>query len=420
MRVVLAVLLPCLILIVLLPVGVMDSHPQMEATPQPKPDNLAHVRSLFHNTVLTHDGTLGAPVRQVILTADDIESAINFALSRKKWEGSATCKIQGDRLLLHTSIHLRNQLDQGWLNLRVSAIDMPGSARIQNLRIGHINLPYPIGGWLVRSLLHVPPLSRFEGIGNEVIRDIHIINERLVLTMNGNRHLLAQGGVAMTDLADTELLQVYHHRLADLLNESHSSRFIRLGKLMQPLFALAKTRSTPQAGGDPVAENRAILVTLNAYVNGNDLSESLPTEARLPKRGLLLNKRVDTAKHFLGAAVLAMSGQGTLVEVAGLAKELHDTHEGSGFSFIDLAADEAGALFGKITVRSRDRARRVQDLLSVNPDEGQFIPALKDLPESMNPETFAARFRSVQSPEFAALKQQIAARIHALPIYHEM
>ena len=416
MRSVLALGLSIMILAaLLLPGGVLDRHPLVEAAPQRNGDDLTRARSLFHGTVLTNDGHLGTPLKRVILTADDIEAAINFALARKKLNGSAACIIQGNRFILHSSIRLNDRGNQAWLNLRISATDAPHSARIQNLRIGRINLPYPIGGWLVRGLLHIPPLSRFEGIGNEVIRDIHIADERLVLTMNWNRHLLSQNGETITDLANIDLLRVYHARLAELLTESNSSRFIRLGKLMQSLFELARTRTADH--GDPIAENRAVIVILSAYANGNDLSESLSTETRLPKRGVLLNRRVDTAKHFLGAAVLAMSGQGTLVEVAGLAKELHDTHDGSGFSFIDLAADEAGAMFGKVAIRSPEKARRIQTLLSASPDEAQFIPGLKDLPESMDPETFAIRFKTIQSPEFAALKQQIGDRIRGLPIY---
>lgn len=202
------------------------------------------------------------------------------------------------------------------------------------------------------------------------------------------------------------------------MKDGTQNRYVRLGNLMQPLFELAKQRSA--GNQDPVAENRALIVVLSAYANGKDLSAALSTTTTPIRRGVLLNKRIDTAKHFLGAAVLAMSGQGTLVEMIGLAKELHDTHDGSGFSFIDLAADEAGAAFGKFAVRSSEKARRIQTVLSQSADESQFIPTLKDLPESMDSEQFAARFKDIRSPEFAELKKQIGARINGLPIYQSM
>jgi hypothetical protein len=150
------------------------------------------------------------------------------------------------------------------------------------------------------------------------------------------------------------------------------------------------------------------------------LGAALSTDKEPPRRGVLLNKRIDTAKHFLGAATLAMSGQGTLVEMIGLAKELHDTHDGSGFSFIDLAADEAGALFGKSAVSTPVIASRVQEILSRSAEETQYIPFLKDLPESMNTEDFAQRFKAIDSPEYLAMKEQIHARIKALPLYQPL
>ena len=137
---------------------------------------------------------------------------------------------------------------------------------------------------------------------------------------------------------------VYHEKLVNILERDTHSRFVRLGHLMKPLFALAHERTI--ANQQPVEENRALILVLSAYVNGKDLNAALGTSGQPRPRGVLLNRRVDTAKHFMGAAAMAMSGQGTLVEMIGLAKELHDTHDGSGFSFIDLAADEAGALLG--------------------------------------------------------------------------
>jgi hypothetical protein len=126
---------------------------------------------------------------------------------------------------------------------------------------------------------------------------------------------------------------------------------------------------------------------------------------------------VDTAQHFTTSATLAMAGQRALADMIGLAKELNDTHHGSGFSFVDLAADQAGAFFGRSAVRSPDKARRIQELVSRSPDESQFMPVVDDLPERLSPEEFAKRFENVESPAFQAMKNQIQARILARPVY---
>ena len=101
----------------------------------------------------------------------------------------------------------------------------------------------------------------------------------------------------------------------------------------------------------------------------------------------------------------------------GLVKELHDTHDGSGFSFIDLAADEAGAFFGKGAIASSDMARHFQNLLRQSNEENLFIPVLRDLPESMKSAEFESRFSEVGSPEYTAVKNEIDKRIKALPLF---
>jgi hypothetical protein len=143
----------------------------------------------------------------------------------------------------------------------------------------------------------------------------------------------------------------------------------------------------------------------------------LPAAANPVRRGVLLNRRIDTAQHFMGSATLAMAGHGTLVDMIGLAKEMHDTHNGSGFSFIDLAADQAGALFGKTAIRSEEKAQRIQDMISRSSEESLFMPIIKDLPENLAPDEFAKRFKDIHSQEFQALKAMIQQRILACPLY---
>jgi hypothetical protein len=62
-------------------------------------------------------------------------------------------------------------------------------------------------------------------------------------------------------------------------------------------------------------------------------------------------------------------------------------------------------------------AFRIQERLSQGFDESMFIPAMNDLPESMNSGQFAQRFKAIGSPEYVALKKEINARIMALPVF---
>ena len=68
-------------------------------------------------------------------------------------------------------------------------------------------------------------------------------------------------------------------------------------------------------------------------------------------------------------------------------------------------------------MKSEDKARKVQAVLSQSADEAVFMPGIKDLPENLNPADFANRFKGIDSPEFEALKGRIEERIAACALY---
>ncbi|BBL73624.1 hypothetical protein [Methylomagnum ishizawai] len=392
---------------------VLQAEPLLEPGSQPAQRYFARTRGLIRETVHAGDNS----GKTLVLTADDLTAAANFAILRKKLEGRAECRIEGRRLNLTASVRLPFRAFKLFLNLRVIADDARPQAIIKRLKLGRLSIPAPLTGWLLRGLLHWTPLARYSRVGERLVEQVRIQDDgRLALVLNWNRDALAQAEGLITDLADKERLLAYHDKLAEVVGQPNLKRFVRLGALFQPLFALAKARS--QDDNDPVAENRALIFVLGAYVNGRSLAAALsPLSAKPAHLGVLLNRRIDTAQHFMGSASIATAGHGTLVDMIGLAKEMNDTHDGSGFSFIDLAADQAGALFGMTAVRSAEKARRFQEVLSQSNDEGLFMPAIRDLPENLSPEAFAARFKEVDSPEFQAMKAGIEERILACPVY---
>lgn len=393
----------------------LQNEPALPAGSQLRADaNLA--RQMIREQLRT--GSANRQVKRFVLTEDDLAVAANLVLTRKRWPGVMRFRIEGERLNVAVSLPLPDRWPRRFLNIYFVADNGAPQASIKRLRIGRLSIPDPLIGWAVKGALRLPPLSRYGQWLEGMIREVHIAGQRVIVSVNWNREMLGELRGLLTDVADQKRMLAYHNRLAEVLNDGTQNRYVRLGSLMQPLFTLARQRSGENLA--PAEENRAAILVLSAYANGKDMDVALSTPNQLPRRSVLLNKRVDTAKHFLGAAALAMSGQGALVEMIGLAKELHDTHDGSGFSFIDLAADEAGALFGKIAAGNPAMASRIQEILSQNAEESQFIPLLKDLPESMNPAEFTARFKAIDSPEYLALKEQIHARIRALPLYRSL
>jgi hypothetical protein len=409
-------LIPVILTLLVLIALTIETKPLVPPSQDPAHESLTRARQLLSTTVQFPQAD--SPERLIVLTGSDLTSAANFAFLQKKLEGYANCTIQKKRLKLAATVRLPVNSIPLFLNLRIIADDSEPQAVIKQLKLGKLAMPRVVVKWLLRSFLSFTPLFRYSQIGDQLIKKIRIVDGQLQVAINWNRDALSQAKGLITDLTDKEKLLIYNDKLAEIINQSQLKRFIRLGPLIQHLFALAKSRS--ENNGDPIAENRALILVLSSYVNGKNIEQWLPLNrqpAIPPRREVLLNRRADTAQHFMASAALAMSGHSTLAKMIGLAKEMNDTHSGSGFSFIDLAADHAGTLFGKTAVHSEDKARKVQNLLSQSADESLYMPNITDLPENLSPVDFARRFKDIQSLEFNALKQKIEERILACTLY---
>jgi hypothetical protein len=213
-------------------------------------------------------------------------------------------------------------------------------------------------------------------------------------------------------------LNIYQQKLADIVAKHDAAWRLSLADLLRPLFELAYQRSTLE---NAIDENRVVISAINDYVNKQETKKLLSVPDSMPVAGqqyaAFLYKRIDLAQHFIGSAALTASINKQAAQIAGEEKELSDAHEGSGFSFIDLAADKAGTRFGEMATSSPENARKMQKAMSGIKDYSDFMPDPRDLPEHMNEADFKQRFESVNSPVYQEILKQIDARIAASPIY---
>lgn len=175
-----------------------------------------------------------------------------------------------------------------------------------------------------------------------------------------------------------------------------------------------------KAASDVVAANRAALLALATYAAGRSLpAPGMVATATTPQafRPLTLRGRRDLAQHFLGAAALASQGGDTLAALLGLAKEMNDMTNGSGFSFADLAADLAGTRLGRHATRDQDTAQAVRRRARAGLAEDDLMLAIQGLPEGIKQATFAADYGSPQSPAYQAIQEVIERRIQDLGLY---
>ena len=149
-------------------------------------------------------------------------------------------------------------------------------------------------------------------------------------------------------------------------------------RLLSAMFTLAAERTTDL--GDPVGENRALLLSLaklygvddlNAILQGNNLGQF--NRKRL---NYTIYGRRDLAQHLILSAGISLLADEDLANLIGLDKEISDYQAGKTISPWDLLADQAGIRLADNATRSEQSARQVQQLLSDANSDKDLLPDL--------------------------------------------
>jgi uncharacterized protein YfiM (DUF2279 family) len=248
------------------------------------------------------------------------------------------------------------------------------------------------------------------------------------------RHALARRGVALPPLdtvifglrADPEQLLVRMRvpagigavRTAATGNIDATAvarRFCALSAAQQhepsPRFEVHVRRAFEDAGTPQ--SNREALVALAMFVVGHEAGQLADDAARLARdcasaeNAVRLRGRADLAKHWaLSAALAATLGPG-LSSAMGELKEVADSGpDGSGFSFIDLAADRAG-IAAALAATDPSRAAVTARRLAATAEERLLPVKALALAEGLSEAEFARRFVDVRSPDYAATVRRI-------------
>ncbi|MGD9634968.1 MAG: hypothetical protein AB7U97_16935, partial [Pirellulales bacterium] len=123
--------------------------------------------------------------------------------------------------------------------------------------------------------------------------------------------------------------------------------------------------------------------------------------------------RRDLAQHFVVSAYLAAAGGTQLAVTTGLMKEMSDANGGSGFSFVDMAANRAGILFAGSLLNRRVSLRAVGDEFTVE----AYMPNIDELPEGLTATQLLAEYGPQNDDRFQRELQRIDQRLQQLPSY---
>lgn len=360
-------------------------------------------------------------VRKVTLSERDLNLAANHAINLVN-RGFAQAKLREDTLDFASTVTLPSNPLGNYINLELTfrGVGRQGGVlpSLTRLQIGNLSIPSVVAetalGFAWKQFYAT---KNIDIQVEDVLSEVQIAPGRLALTYRLPENALATLGAALVGPEVQAGLETYHRALASTLG-SVSGQTVSMTRLLKPIFALAEQRT--QAGGDPIAENRAALVVVGAYLSNRSLERAVPqasTWPALPKAKITLQRRKDFAQHYMTSAALAAMGGGALADAIGLFKEVDDSDGGSGFSFADLAADRAGTRFGEMAVRSQGHARRLQTAASTIQSEAAILPNIRDLPEGLSDAEFKRRFGGVDAPAYRKVTQDIERRLDTIALY---
>ncbi len=374
-------------------------------------DHITRAQKILHEGAKTKPEELGT----IELSREDLNLAANYLLNRYS-KSAVEISLKENKLkFIVTSTLPENKLGK-YLNitLRLGNVEGHQLPTITKFKAGDLLLPSSLAAAAIDWGIRHSSLNNYFILATRPIKTVKISAEKIVITYFSSRESLIQARNFLTyNSAIPSAPPIYRQRLAEAVAQHDRNWRLSLAELLQPLFALALQRSSPDTA---VTENRWVIATVNDYVS--KLDPDKPNDpASSHYYSVYLYKRTDLAQHFMGSAAMTAAANMQVSEAAGIEKELYDAQGRSGFSFVDLTADKAGTLFGLKATASPESAARLQKAMALIKNYQAFMPDPSDLPEHMDEKAFKQRFGSTQSPEYLKLSKAIDNRVAAVPIY---
>jgi hypothetical protein len=194
-------------------------------------------------------------------------------------------------------------------------------------------------------------------------------------------------------------------------------------QLLRIAFAYAEDNSH---GTDAVLPNRAAILALGKILGEDKLARVGGRDLDLGDSGLrdrlrqrtLLGGRNDLSRHYWVSAALTVLSDAPRALTVGLSKELMDsTPGGSGFSFVDMAANATGIRLAVVATRNSQSAHELQ--VRVRDDEyaTELLPPIDSLPEHLSRDTLQSDFGGLGGTRTRELLNEIDRRISQLPLF---
>lgn len=411
----------------------VESHPVVARGRVPRVDDALRAREMGRNVLQVLNGS----EKTAVLEFSETELESLMALGGRgvsRFSGKASISTAG--MILGLSYRLPAPFPNSFVNLQM---ELPaGEKDLKKCRflLGRLTIP----GWLAHSLLVNSldlALGKAQGRalmdsmdalevskGHIVIhlRDVTLLGERLK-NLKSRLSQIRETVQPVQASWDIQRVREYYRLLTDRFSRKNGTSPVLLADCLGELFTQAGRNSRES---DPVRENQAAIMALAVYLGGANfeplvgpVSSSDPGKAvDPPPPQVILAGRQDLALHFVYSAGLKLlTDQGITLAIGEIKEMLDAGAGGSGFSFVDLAADRAGARFAALAAESRPKARNLQILVSGSFQEQLFFPFVKDLPEGLTQAQFERDFGGVDGRGYVDMVSEIDGRIDRLPAF---
>ncbi|MGJ8678783.1 hypothetical protein [Paraglaciecola sp.] len=403
----------------------IESEPQFRASSSQQVNHAESVKALMQQL---RTSVIHREVQQNIsITENQLNSLVGFAQrARKSLQGQVHITPKSSKILVSYTLP-PNPIGR-FINIEI--LMLPGAGiQFDYVKVGPFLIP---GQYLLKSVITLANWYTRSDIATQFVEQVEHVtmhSQTMVLTMRPLEQFLkdlndVKQGLGGSGDEALRLSTAYYLKNLAELDVGKKPRPQSLAKFMGPLFRWARYRSTYETAAQ---ENKAAIMALAIFAGhhrfANLVGDVQPEDGKvaLPWVKPMLQYRSDLNQHFVfSAAIKILSEQGLSIAI-GEFKELMDrSQDGSGFSFVDLAADVAGVEFARVAT-DPNSAWFVQQKLADNYSESVFFPIIKGLPEGLRKAEFTKQFGEVDSPEYTKMVMEINHRVSVLSIHnHEV
>ena len=377
-------------------------------------DDIQRAKKLLHEGSKVRPEEMGT----IALSKEDLNLVANYLLNRYSYS-AVNISLKPNQLKFTATSTLPKNPVGKYVNFTLALGNIEGEQlpKITKFKAGRLLLPSPLAAAVIDFAIRHSALNRYFLLATRPIKAVSITAEQITLSYSSSLKTLIEARKLITS-SNNEVVSVYRQKISEVVSQHNPKERLSLADLLRAGFSLALERSTES---NAIEENRFAIIAINDYVNQNaeQVVHNLNPVENTPQQPVFMYQREDLALHFIGSAALTASMNTQISSAFGEEKELHDAETGSGFSFIDLAADKTGTRFGELATSTPENARKLQHAMAKIKSYNEFMPDPRDLPEHMNKSQFILKFDSVHSVKYQQLLQEIDRRINATQLYRQ-